>query len=172
MQGNFSVHMAVEIICKPSKLRDEIKKYKESKEILVVRGGDEEFNRASVETPGLDILLQPAKFNQVLAKAADDNSVTIGFDIGSIIRLRGEARIREFRSMRTNLRYARKYGLAMILTASPYSCYDFRSPREMAALAGLFGMTANEAACAMSAVPLDILRRKSPEHIQEGIEIT
>jgi RNase P/RNase MRP subunit p30 len=41
----------------------------------------------------------------------------------------------------------------------------------MAALASLFGMTEEEAVGAMSAAPLDILRRKSPDYIQEGIEI-
>jgi ribonuclease P/MRP protein subunit RPP1 len=167
----FSIHSAIEISCKPSKIRDEIKKYRGSAEILIARGGDEEFNRAAVETAGLDILLQPAKFNHVLAKAAYDNSIGIGFNLGSLIRLRGEVRIRELKMMRMNLKYARKYGLAMLLTCTPSSRYDIRSPREMAALASLFGMTEEEAVGAMSAAPLDILRRKSPDYIQEGIEI-
>lgn len=168
---NFSIYSAVEVTCKPSKLRDEIKKYRGSTEILIARGGDEEFNRTAVETAGLDILLQPAKFNHVLAKAAYDNSIAIGFNAGSIIRLQGEARIRELRMMRTNLKYTRKYELAMLLTSTPSSRYDIRSPREMAALASLFGMAEEEAVGAMSAVPLDILRRKNPDYIQEGIEI-
>jgi ribonuclease P/MRP protein subunit RPP1 len=167
----FSIYHAVEISCKPSKLRDEIKKHRGGAGILIARGGDEEFNRTAVETPGLDILLQPAKFNHVLAKAAYDNSIGIGFNLGSLIRLRGEARIRELRTMRMNLKYARKYGLAVLLTGTPSSLYDIRSPREMAALASLFGMTEEEAVEAMSTVPLDILRRKSPDYIQEGIEI-
>lgn len=167
----FSIYRVVEISCKSSKIRDEIKKYRGSTEILIARGGDEEFNRAAVEAAGLDILLQPAKFNHVLAKAAYDNSIGIGFNLSSLIRLRGEARIRELRTMRTNLKYARKYGLAMLLTGTPSTYYDLRSPREMTALASLFGMTEEEAVGAMSATPLDILRRKSPDYIQEGIEI-
>ncbi len=171
MPLGFSIYRAVEISCKYSKLRDEIKKHRGGAEILIARGGDEEFNRTAVETVGLDILLQPAKFNHVLAKAAYDNSICIGFNLGSLIRLRGEARIRELRTMRMNLKYARKYGLAILLTCTPSSRYDIRSPREMAALAGLFGMMEGEAVMAMSTVPIDILRRKSPNYIQEGIEI-
>lgn len=167
----FSVHSMVEVSGKPSKLRDEVKRYRGGGDILIARGGDEEWNRAAVETAGLDILLQPSKFNQVLAKAAYDNSVTLGFNAGSIIRLRGEARIRELRTMRANLKFARKYGVAMLLTCSPNSRYDIRSPREAAALATIFGMTEAEAVHAMSTVPLDILRRKSPDYIQEGVEI-
>ncbi len=165
---NFSIYRCVEISGK--KIREEIKKHKGS-EILTVTGGDESLNRAAVETEGLDFLLQPAQFNNVLAKAAFDNSIAIGFNLGSLIHLRWEARVRELSIMRKNLRHARKYNLLMILTCNAHSIYDLRSPREMTALAGLFGMTKEEAVEAMSASPCAILRRKSPEYIQEGIEI-
>ncbi len=168
---DFSIYSGIEISCKPSRLREEIKKHKNSSDILIVSGGDEEFNRAAVETEGLDILLQPAQFNNVMAKAASDNSVAIGFNMGSIIRLRGDARVQELIKMRKNLKHARKYDVSMILTGNAHSIYDLRSPREMAALSGLFGMTPKEAVDAMSVAPLGILKRKSPEHIQEGVEI-
>lgn len=168
---DFSIYRGIGISCKSSRLREEIKKHKNSSDILVVPGGDEDFNRAAVESEGLDILMQPEPFNNVLAKAASDNSVAIGFDLGSLIRLRGEARVRELVIMRTNLKHARKYELSMILTSNARSSYDIRSPREMAALAGLFGMAKEEAVNAMSAAPLAILKRKNPDYIQEGIEI-
>jgi ribonuclease P/MRP protein subunit RPP1 len=167
---NFSIYRCIEISGKPSRLREEIKKHKGS-DILTVTGGDEDLNRAAVETEGLDILMQPAQFNNVLAKAAADNSIALGFNLGSLIHLRGEARVRELQFMRKNLRHARKYKLSMILTSSASSIYDLRSPREMAALAGIFGMTTKEAIESMSVAPLEILRRKSPEYVQEGVEI-
>ena len=169
--AGLSIYRSVEISIKPSRLRDEIKKQRASQNILIVRGGDEELDRQAVETEGLDILLQPAKFNNVLAATAANNSITLGFDIGSIIRLRGEPRARELRIMRTNLKHARKYDLQMILTSDAHSLYDLRSPREMAALAGLFGMTTKEAADAMSKSPMEIIRKKSHDYIREGIEI-
>ena len=168
---NFSIHSGIEISCKPSKMRDEIRKQKGKEDILIAGGGDDEFIRAAAETEGFDILMQPAKFNNVLAKAAGDNSIALGFDMGHVISTRGEARIRELMIMRTNLRHARKYDLKMILTSGGTSHYDLRSPREMAALAGIFGMTAKEAVDAMSCIPMDILKRKSPDYVQEGIEI-
>ncbi len=166
---DFSIYSAVEITGRPSRIREEIKKHRSG--IVTVLGGHEELNRAALETDGLDILLQPQEFNNVLAKEASDNSIAIGFNLGSIIHLRGEARVRELMFMRTNLRHARKYNLSMILTCNAHSIYDLRSPREMAALAGLFGMTQREAVDALSTTPIGILRRKSPEYIQEGIEI-
>jgi ribonuclease P/MRP protein subunit RPP1 len=168
---DFSIYRGVEIQAKPSRVREEIRKYRESDHILIVEGGEEEINRAAVETEGLDILLHPLEFNNVLAKAASENSVSIGFNLGLLIRLRGEARVRELKTMRINLKHARKYKLQLILTSDAHSIYDLRAPREMVAISSLFGMTEKEAVNAMSATPLNILRRKSPNYIQEGIEI-
>lgn len=166
---DFSIFNVIEVSGKPSKLRDEIRKYKDTNDILIAWGKDEEIARTAVETERLDIILQPVKFNNVLGNMASDNSIALGFNIGSIIHTRGEERVRELRIMKINLMYARKYELQMVLTCEPYSPYDFRSPREMSALGGLFGMSPEEAVEAMSTVPLDIMRKKSEEHIQEGI---
>lgn len=84
---NFSIYIGVEITGRPSRIREEIKKHKTG--ILTVLGGNEELNRAAVETEGLDILLQPEEFNNVLAKAAGDNSIAIGFNLGSLTHRRG-----------------------------------------------------------------------------------
>jgi ribonuclease P/MRP protein subunit RPP1 len=168
---DFLLYSAIDVSGKPSRLRDEIKKYRDTSDILIARGRDEEIARAALETERLDILLQPVKFNDVLGKLASDNSIALGFNIGSIIHTRGDDRILELRIMRTNLKYARKYELQMLLTCEPYSPYDFRSPREVAALGGLFGMNPKEAVDAMSAVPLDIIRKKGSGHIQEGVDI-
>ncbi len=168
---DFSIYNAIEVSGKPSNLRDEIRKYKDTGDILIARGRNEEVARAAVETERLDIILQPVKFNNVLGKIASDNSIALGFNIGSIIHTRGEERVLELRIMRANLMYARKYDLQMVLTCEPYSRYDFRSPREMAALGGMFGMSPKEAVDGMSTVPLDIIRKKSTGHIQEGVEI-
>jgi ribonuclease P/MRP protein subunit RPP1 len=168
---DFSLYSAVEVSGKPSKLREEIKKYKDTSDILIARGWDEEAARAALETERLDILLQPEKFNNVLGKLASDNSIALGFNIGSIIHTGGDDRVRELQIMRTNLKYARKYELQIVLTCEPFSPYDFRSPREVSALGGLFGMSPREAVDAMSAVPLDIIRKKGAGYIQVGIEI-
>jgi ribonuclease P/MRP protein subunit RPP1 len=168
---DFSIYRGIEIQAKPSSIREEIKKYRDSDHILIVKGGEEEMNRAAVETEGLDILVHPLEFNNVLAKAARDNSVSIGFNLGLLIRLQGVARVRELKTMRINLKHARKYRLKLILTSDAHSIYDLRAPGEMVAISSLFGMTEKEAVDALSASPLNILRRKSPNYIREGIEI-
>jgi ribonuclease P/MRP protein subunit RPP1 len=171
LPDDFSIYRGVEIRAKSSRIREEIKKHRDSNLILLARGGEEDMNRAAVESEGLDILLHPSEFNNVLAKAASDNSIAIGFNLGLLIRQKGDARVRELKNMRIILKHARKYKLKMILTSDSDSVYDLRSPREMVALSSLFGMTQTEAIDSMSATPESILRRKSPDYIKEGIEI-
>jgi ribonuclease P/MRP protein subunit RPP1 len=170
LPDDFSIYTGVEIQAKSSRIREEIKKHRDSNLILLVRGGEEDINRAAVESEGLDILLQPSEFNNVLAKAASDNSIAIGFNLGLLIRHKGDARVRELKNMRIILKHSRKYKLKMILTSDSSSVYDLRSPREMVSLSSLFGMTPCEAIDAMSETPQSILRRKSPNYIKEGIE--
>jgi ribonuclease P/MRP protein subunit RPP1 len=117
---NFSIYRGIDISARPSRLREEIKKHKGS-DILTVVGGDESLNRAAVEAEGLDILMQPAQFNNVLAKAAFDNSIALGFNLGGVIHLRGDVRVRELNIMRANLKHARKYKLSMVLTSNAHS---------------------------------------------------
>lgn len=168
---DFTIYNGVEIQAKSSRIREEIRKLKNSNPVSIVNGRDEETIRAAVESEGLDILLSPIEFNDVIAKAAKENSVAIGFNLGFIIRLRGDARIRELKNMRTVLKHGRKYKFKMMLTCDPCSVHDLRSPREMVVLSSLFGMIQSEAIDAISATPIDIIRRKGQNYIQEGIEI-
>ncbi len=167
----FSIHGCVEISGNPSRIREDVRKYRGSNSILIATGGGENIDRAAVEAEGLDILVQPSEINNVLAKAAKDRSIAIGFNIGLLIKLRGDERIKELKGMRTNLRHARKYELPMVLINHVRSIYDLRAPREMMAVSALFGMTPEEALDAMSTTPINILARKKLNYIQEGIII-
>jgi ribonuclease P/MRP protein subunit RPP1 len=139
---------------------------------FAVHGGNEKINRAAVESQDVDILSHPGeKLNQVLMRFASENRVAIEFDMGSIIKMRGSGRVRALAELGHNLKLARKYGAPMLLTSNAQSIYDLRAPREMIALASIFGMTTEEAIAALSTVPEEIIRRGSREWIMEGVEI-
>ncbi len=91
--------------------------------------------------------------------------------MGSIIRLRGSARVRALAELGHNLKLARKYDAPMLLTSNAQSIYDLRAPREMIALASIFGMTPEEAIAALSTVPEGIIQRGSRKWIMEGVAI-
>jgi ribonuclease P/MRP protein subunit RPP1 len=161
-----------------SKLHGIVSKYRDRVDILVVSGGSESINRAAVENPGVDLLVnlniaQDNGFNQVLAKAAGENRVAISFDIGGLIRLRGGSRVQALINYRKNLQLIRKYDVPFLLSSNARSCFDMRAPREMAALAALFGMSAEESIAGLTTIPHSIIARNRPPvgYISEGVQL-
>ncbi|WP_445475996.1 ribonuclease P protein component 3 [Methanococcoides methylutens] len=175
----FDILRGVELVASnPSKLHGLVGKYRSKVDVLAVHGGDEGINRAAVENPNVDMLLHPGNpkgcgLNHVLAKSASDNNVAIAFDMASLLTLRGGRRVHSLSHFRENLALARKYDVPFLLTNNASFCYDLRAPREMMALATLFGMEHDEAIMALSETPADMIRRirRGRNFICEGVEI-
>jgi len=170
----------VEIVAKSAtELKKKTGEYRPKVEVLLVHGGDAGINRAAVENPEVDILAHPVgrgdELNHILAKLAAKNDVAIEFNMDALIHLRGNPRIHVLSGFQHNLKLARKYGAPMILASNAKSCYDLRAPREMIAMASLFGMSEEEAILALSTTPLRIVetnrKRKRPGYIMEGVEV-
>ncbi|WP_135604478.1 ribonuclease P protein component 3 [Methanococcoides sp. NM1] len=175
----FEILRGVELVSSnPSKLHGLVGKYRKKVDILAVHGGDEGINRAAVENPNVDILLHPGTpkgcgLNHVLAKSASDNNVAIAFDMASLIMLRGGRRVHSLSHFREILALARKYDVPFLLTNNASFSYGLRAPREMMALATLFGMERGEALKSLSETPAEIIRRvrRGNNFICEGVEI-
>jgi len=175
----FEIIRGIELVEEnPSKLHGLVGKFRKNADVLIVHGGSEKVNRAAVENSGVDILNHPSfekssGINQVLAKAAADNEVAIGLNLRPLLHSRGSRRIRLLTDLRANLDLARKYDVRLVLSSDAMSCYDLRPPREMLALAELFGLEESEAIDALSTVPERILARNrpSPGKVREGVEV-
>ena len=160
-----------------SKLHGQVGRHVNRGDVIAVCGGSESINRAAVENPNVDVLMKFATpkdngFNHVLAKEASDNNVAISFDLGDIIGQRGGRRVHTLMNFRANLLLVRKYGVPYILTSNATSCYGMRSPRELIALASLFGMTREEAISGLSSIPESIFSAKScpSGYVMDGVQ--
>ncbi len=147
-------------------LKRKIKLYHGKVAVLAVHGGNDKINRAALEDHRVDVLAHPSgekregALNHVLAKLAAKNGVAIEFNLNAIINSRKGERARVLLKMRSNLKLVRKYKAPMILTSNACSIYDLRAPREMIALASLFGMEREEATSALSDFPQGILEKR------------
>ncbi|WP_406659614.1 RNase P subunit p30 family protein [Methanolobus sp. ZRKC3] len=175
---DFEVFSAVEVyVSNASKLHGQIGKCRSKTDVIVVCGGSESINRTAVENPNVDVLVKLSTpkdngFNHVLAKEAADNNVAISFDLGDVIQLRGGRRVHALMNFRKNLLLVRKYDVPFILTSNATSYFGMRAPRELIALAELFGMTRDEAISGLSSIPESIISRKHPPsgYIFEGVQ--
>lgn len=160
----------------PSKLHSLISRCSRKTSFVIVQGGSDKLNRSAVETADVDILSLPlgtkdGGLDHVIAKSAADRDVSLEFDVGSIIRYRGGKRVHAISELEQRLMLARKFKVQMILTSGARSIYDIRGPRELIALASLFGMTKEEATEAMTTTPATILKRKASGYIMNGVEL-
>lgn len=160
----------------PAKLHSLISRYSRKANFVIVQGGLDKLNRSALETADIDILSLPfgtkdSGFDHVIAKAAADKRVALEFDVGSLIRYRGGKRVHAMSELKQRLMLARKFEVQIVLTSGARSIYDIRGPRELMALASLFGMTKEEAREAMTTVPATILKRKASGYIMNGVEL-
>lgn len=150
-----------------TELKRKLKHHWGKETLLAVHGGNEKINRAALEDSRVDILAHPCgekgegELNHVLVRYAAENGVAIDFNLNAIIQSsRRSERARILSKMRENLKLVRKYKAPMILTSNARSIYDLRAPREMIALASLFGMRKEEAVHALSDIPTGVLEKK------------
>ncbi len=162
----------------PSKLHSQISRYARKANFVIVQGGSDKLNRSAVETSNVDILSLPfgikdSGLDHVIAKSAADRGIALEFDVGSLIRYRGGKRVHALSELEQRLMLARKFKVHMVLTSGARSIYDIRGPRELIALASLFGMSKEEAIEAMTLTPTAILKtkRKASSYIMDGVEL-
>ncbi len=149
-----------------SELKRKIKIYYGKVSLLAVHGGSEQINEAALKDFRVDTVAHPCgekgegELSHVLVRYAAENGVAIDFNLNAIIQSRGSDRARLLWKMREIFKIVRKYKAMPIITSHAHSVYDLRAPREMIALASLFGMRKEEAVHALSDIPKGVLEKK------------
>ncbi len=149
-----------------SELRRKLRRYWSEVPLLVVRGGDEKLNMAAVKDYRVDVLTNPCgedwrvELKPQMLEFAARNGIAIEFNLSGIIGSRRGERAHILRQMHESLKQMRRYGVMPLLATDVRSIYDLRAPREMIAIAALYGMEREEAIRALSEIPAGILTRR------------
>lgn len=162
---------------KPGQLRRLVSGVRASAELVVVRGGTEELNRAALEIPEVDVLMNHGisgrpGINHVLARLAKKNNVAIGFDLNSLMVSYRLGRIQEFSAMTDTARIVRRFKSPFVLTSGAMDAWDMRSPSELIALGRQLGFTEADARKGLSPeIVRENKKRLSGKWIMPGVEI-
>ncbi len=149
-----------------TELKRKLRQLSGSVPLIAVHGGDEKINRAAVESPRVDVLAHPCGergegvLSHVLVRFAAENGVALDFNMNALIQSRRGERARILSKMREQLKLVRKYKAPMIVTSHAHSLYALRAPRELIALAALFGMTREEATRALTEMPQGVVEKR------------
>lgn len=130
------------------------RKYK----FLAVSGSNDEVNRAALEDKRIDLLLNPeiertrdfndwrnSGMNDVLAKFASQNSITIGIDLSTLPNEKFSLAERLGRIMQ-NIRFCRKFKAKMLIFSSENSLNDY----DLMSIALTLGMSTEQAKNSLS----------------------
>jgi ribonuclease P/MRP protein subunit RPP1 len=157
-------------------LRRQVDRSRKKVRVLAVHGGEPGINRAACEDDRVDILLHPpdgktSGINHILAKLAADKHIAIGFELLPILCSKGGTRVRILSNYKTNLALAKKYDAPFVVVSGAMSVYDMRDVRTAVSLCKLFGMSEKDALSGLSYYPSEILKKRSPGYIMEGVEL-
>lgn len=139
------------VLVKENSFEKAREKIKESKEkIVVFSSDDDELNRKVLEKESIDVLLlnqlhrkdyqkqRNSGFNQVMAKLAKKNNVTIGINLDEILNSTGKEKSDILARVRQNIKLCNKNKLKMKFFA--FKKENQRDAYDLKALGLVFGM--------------------------------
>jgi ribonuclease P/MRP protein subunit RPP1 len=150
--------------------------HRPSRTLVLVRGG-ERLNRFAAEQDRVDVLTRPfadgGDVNHVIVKAARDNGVRLEFDLGPVLRRDGGRRVQALRKLRKLRELVEAYDAPYVVSATPSSHLQLRSPRELAALGETLGFSADAIRAGLhewGALTERNRHRRSDSFIAPGVE--
>jgi len=172
------VALGIELQGGPNEIQKLAKSVRRQHELILVRGGTEEINRAALETPEVDILVNPnlgngeCGINHILARLGAKNRVAVCFELREIIQSYKKTRSQLLTSYLETARFVRKYKCPFVLSAGAASEWDMRSPSELIAFGKFLGFRENECRRALSGeIVKENRKRLSGKWIMPGVEM-
>ena len=167
--------IAIAIEFDSRKFSDRAKSIRRLVEIIAVKGGNLELNRAAVSNRYVDVLISPwhgredAGFDYVMAKLAKENEVAIGFDFSEILHKSKSERAKILSRMLDVAKLVKKYKLDFLIFSGARSCYDLRSPSEFRSFGRILGFQDPEIKKSLSGYLVKSNREKIQKQIAKGI---
>lgn len=165
---------------KPGHVRQLAKNHRNSVEIIAVKGGNLDVNRAAVESPEVDILASPwgdfelrndTGINHVIAKLAKKNNVAIEFNFRQILHSHKKNRVDILKKMQEAAKFVRKYKAPFLISSGAMSKWDLRSPSDLTAFGKILGFNESQVKHAFSDFLIKENRKRlSGKWLMPGVE--
>jgi ribonuclease P/MRP protein subunit RPP1 len=162
-------------------LTHQLRKLRRRFEVICVACENKEAARQAAKDRRVDLLNFPSLdyrkrfFDRAEAELASSSLATLEIDVKPILVLDGPARIKLLSSLRREVSVAREFHVPIVLSSGVAEEQFLRKPREMAALASLFGLDEQSALDAVSQNPVSIVERNrhklSNRFVAPGIRV-
>jgi ribonuclease P/MRP protein subunit RPP1 len=172
------VALGLEIHGKPSQIQSLAKSVRGECELIVVKGGTEEANRAALEAPEVDMLVGHALengacgMNHILARLGAKNNVAVCFDLWEIVQAYKKTRSNLLTAMMETARFVRKYKCPFVLSSGAMSEWDMRGASELIAFGKFLGFQEDQCRKALSgSILAENRKRLSGKWVMPGVEV-
>jgi RNase P/RNase MRP subunit p30 len=162
------VDLATRIDIKPrtqNELTYQLRRLRRKFEVICVTCENKEVARQAAKDHRVDLLNFPSTdfkrrfFDRAEAELAHNSTAALEVDVKPLLALEGPARVRLLSSLRRETAIAREFHVPIIVSSGVSTEMQLRRPRELAALAFLFGLDETSALEAVSQNPVAIIKR-------------
>lgn len=171
---SLGVEIEVKRTSQVTKLARDVRKYCD---VVIVRGGELEVNRAAVETPEVDMLVSPSNnlnpgFNHIMARLCKKNNVSVCFAFHELLYSYKRSRSGVMSHFLEIAKLLRKYRAPFVIASGALSGWDMRSPSELISLGRVLGFQDREIKSSLSdRIIRENRKRLSGKFIMPGVEI-
>ena len=155
--------------------------YRRKFEVIAIICDNKDVARQAAKDRRVDILNFPSLdfhkrfFDRAEAELASCSLAALEVDVKSLLRLEGPPRVRLLANIRREVAIAREFHVPIVLSSGISEEYSMRTPRDLASLAYLFGLSEMKALDAVSAVPAAMVTRNreklSTQFVAPGITL-
>lgn len=141
-----------------------------SKELVIVQGGDDTFNRLALSSKYVDVLLDPhigqrkdfmhqrnSGLNHILCALAKQYNVSVGFSFSAILESNNRSAL--LGRIMQNIRLCRKYKVQIVIGSFAKNKWQVRNEKDLQAFFKVLGMTGKEVQMNFVDKRLDYKRR-------------
>ena len=164
-----------------NELLQQLRRLRRKFEIICVYCETKEVARQAAKDRRVDLLNFPLLdfrkrfFDRPEAELATNSLAALEIDTKPLLVLNGPPRVRLLSNLRREVGIAKNYHVPIVISSGANSEIDLRRPREIAAVASLFGMDEVSALEAISTIPMAMLNRNreklDPGFVAPGIHI-
>jgi ribonuclease P/MRP protein subunit RPP1 len=172
------VAVGMEIKARESQISNLAKGLRRRYELILVRGGTEEINRAALETPEVDVLFHTnlengqCGINHILARLGAKNNVAICFDLLDILQSYKKTRSQLLTSMMETARFVKKYKCPFVISSGALNEWDMRAPSELMAFGKFLGFDERQCKKALDGGILrENRKRLGGKWVMPGVEV-
>jgi len=162
------VDLATRIDIKPrtqNELTYQLRRLRRKFEVICVTCENKEVARQAAKDHRVDLLNFPSTdfrrrfFDRAEAELAHKSTAALEIDVKPLLVLEGPARVRLLSSLRREIAIAREFHVPIVVSSGVSAEMQLKRPRELAALAFLFGLDEISALEAVSQNPIAIIKR-------------